>query len=129
MTGRLPPVFRLLALLLALLLPAGQLADGAGLHHCPDHDAGLGVSLGQVHAHHGASHQAPSHEHQGGCPCLGVGHTSQVAILTSATPVLAVRTSVVIPPRYTEPAPVWPVPSHRLPFAIGPPRTVSSPIA
>lgn len=120
----------MIALLLALLLPAGQLVDGAGLHHCPDHDAGLGVALGGGgHAHHGASHNGPNHQHKGGCPCLGAGHTSQAVLLSGTTPALVVRASLAIAPSFAEPAAVWPAPSLRLPFAIGPPHPVPSHIA
>ncbi len=130
MPGRLSPSLRVIALLLAVLLPAGELVDGAGLHHCPDHDAGLGVSLGPRHAHHhGPSHDTPRHEHQSGCPCLGVGHTSQAAVLSSAAPALVVRAELAIAPGFADPAVVRPVPAHRLPFAIGPPRLVPSSIA
>lgn len=129
MTGRHSPSLRLIALLLALLLPAGQHVDGAGLHHCPDHDAGLGVSLVGHHAQHGRSHHGPSHGHEGGCPCLGAGHTSQAAILSSTPLVLSLRTVLALAPGYVEPRVVWPAPSHRLPFAIGPPRSVPSSIA
>jgi hypothetical protein len=127
MTGRLSPSLRLIALLLAVLLPVGQLVDGAGLHHCPDHDAGLGVVLGGSHVHHhGPSHDTPGHGHEGGCPCLGSGHTSQATILADATPAVVVHTGAVFAPTFAEPAVVWPTPSHRLPFAIGPPRSVPS---
>jgi len=129
MTGRLSPSLRLIALLLALLLPAGQLVDGAGLHHCPDHDAGLGVALGGSHAHHGSSHDGPSDGHKGGCPCLGAGHTSQAAILSAATRLLVVRAIIAFAPMFAEPAVVSSASAHRLPFAIGPPRSVPSRIA
>jgi hypothetical protein len=129
MTGRHSPALRLIALLLALLLPAGQLVDGAGLHHCPHHDAGLGVSLGEHHAHHGSSHDGQSHKHDGPCHCLGTGCASQLAILSGRTPVLAVRTAIAVASGYEEPQVVWPAASYRLPFAIGPPRSVPSSIA
>lgn len=130
MSARHSPALRLIALLLALLLPAVQLGDGAGLHHCPDHDAGLGVSLsGHQGAHHGSSHDMPSHGHKGGCPCLGAGHTSQAAMVSGAVPGLVIRHVPSFAPRFEEPAVVWLALSKRLPFAIGPPAAFSSHIA
>lgn len=109
----------LLAMFQIVVLLSVQLAEGTGVHHCPEHDAGVGAGPAEMAGHmghHGASHDR---EHAS-CHCVGVccqatltfAPASPVAMWTAAT--LSVRPSsvAVVSLRTTV---------RLLPFSIGPP--------
>lgn len=113
------PVRALLALLQVVVLLTVQLAEGTGVHHCPEHDAGAGVGASTMATHmghHGSQHQ-PDHS---GCHCVGVCckatlvHPAPAAILTlfTSAPVVAPQSPPVVTLRET---------LRLLPFALGPP--------
>jgi hypothetical protein len=116
----------------AILLLAIQLADGSGVHRCPDHDSGLGIlALGPAPAaaHHHGGHHDGSGRHQGLCPCLGACHSATVGLAPAGAISLSELPAQIV---RTVPAPVASVrPRHnrRLPFSIGPPTPVPSDFA
>ncbi len=126
-----PLLLRVGAALQAALLLAIQLADGGGVHRCPDHDAGLGVLAVEAphpHGHHHEEQGAPG-KHHGLCPCLGACCSSTVALGTAGT---AMLTAAPVTVAGTSPQLVFLIRTrvpHRLPFSIGPPRPASSSIA
>jgi len=62
----------LLAALQMVLLLAMQLAEGTGVHHCPEHDAGVGTGTPSAMVSHGGHHTGSSDRGHGGCHCIGV---------------------------------------------------------
>jgi len=109
-----------------LLLLAVQLADGSGVHRCPEHDAGIGIGLGHRqgaghHMHGGGDDRDPGHH--GPCPCLGEG----LAVSLPHSPVRALApvpvTAVALVPLPAPRRVLLAQPAHTLPFAIGPPPT------
>lgn len=124
------PVRAAVALLQLLVFLGVQFAEGTGVHQCPEHDAGAGVTPAGTHAVH---HLAATEGHAGHpghasdperpahtCHCTGACATATVAVPSPAPPVLA-RVQVAL----RVPAFTFAV-SHRdtvrlLPFAIGPP--------
>jgi hypothetical protein len=114
-----------LALVQLVLLLAVQLAEGTGVHRCPEHD-GVGVAAAETHAMHDmmghSGHPETHSEKAHTCHCIGACSTATLMHQAPAAPVLAVALV-----RYQPLQPVA-VPSLRdsvrlLPFAIGPPRS------
>jgi hypothetical protein len=119
------PLLRFGVALQAILLLAIQIADGSGVHRCPDHDSGLGVlALGAPQAHHHGGHHDGSGKHEGLCPCLGACHNTTVALAPSGAAVIsAAPVFVASPTPVLRPILLTHVP-HLLPFALGPPSPV-----
>lgn len=119
------PLLRIGFALQAILLLVIQLADGSGMHRCPDHDAGVGVlavGAAPMAGHHHGGHHDGSDGHQGLCPCLGPCHSPGYALVP-----VAAREIVATPVRFVRFVPIF-TPAihlrepHLLPFALGPPR-------
>ena len=115
----------------AILLLAIQIADGSGVHRCPDHDSGLGIlAIGTAPAaHHHGGHHDGSGKHQGFCPCLGACHHATVAVAPAGTASLTLAPLQIVGTalRFEAPAPAQS--ARRLPYSIGPPSSVPSDIA
>ncbi len=123
------PLLRFGFVLQAILLFAMQLADGSGVHRCPDHDSGVGVlALGGAPSglHHHGGHQGDSREHHGVCPCLGACHQSTIALAPAGTAALTALPTLAVEFTAGPVASVRSQHSHRLPYAIGPPLPVPS---
>lgn len=108
-----------------LLFVALQLADGSGLHGCPEHDA-VGPAPTVAPVHHGAAHHsepADAHDHAAGCTCLGSCHGSAITGVPSAATVLSTALIPAPASAATPPATLIRVAPRLLPFQIGPPAS------
>lgn len=108
-----------------LLFVALQLADGSGRHGCPEHDA-VGVVAPSAAAHQAPAHHsepADSHDHAGGCTCLGSCHGSAITGVPSVAPAFAPALTSAIAHRAQQPATLIRVAPRLLPFQIGPPAS------
>jgi hypothetical protein len=115
-----------LALVQLVLLLAMQLAEGTGVHRCPEHDAGVGAGSAQEHAMHDMMgherHPQPHGEKAHTCRCIGTCPAATVMYRGPEVPVL--RVALV---RYQQPQTAGVVSLcdtvRLLPFAIGPPAS------
>jgi hypothetical protein len=113
------PVQALLAAFQIVLLLTVQLGEGTGVHHCPEHDAGVGAAMPEMAGHMGHHGGSGKTDHSN-CHCVGVCCQANLAY-GAAAPIVLFRASgpVALPQSV-------PVASLRdtvrlLPFAIGPP--------
>ncbi len=108
-----------------LLFVALQLADGSGLHGCPEHDA-VGAVAPAAPAHHGTAHQsepADEHDHAAGCTCLGSCHGSAITGVPSVAPALIPTLTRAFEVSTPQPVTLFRVAPRLLPFQIGPPAS------
>jgi hypothetical protein len=115
------PFRALFAALQIPLLLSMQLAEGTGMHHCSEHDAGVGAGASAMMMHQG-HHTGSDHRQHNSCHCIGV--CCQATLVYSPPVPIAVLLAVA---PVTLPRSV-PVTSLRdsvrlLPFAIGPPTS------
>lgn len=123
-----PGSLRLLLGMAQLVVLLGmQLAEGTGVHRCPEHDAGIGaVSGDEMNGHQGlgqAGHH-PGHGQPAHAACHCVGPCSTVTAMHRAADAPAIALG---PRRYAQPG-SYDVVALRdtvrlLPFALGPPPT------
>ena len=110
-----------------LLFVALQLADGSGLHGCPEHDAvGVGIVAPAATAHHAAAHHsepADAHDHAAGCTCLGSCHGSAITGVPSVAPAFAPALTRAFAVSAPQPVTLFRVAPRLLPFQIGPPAS------
>ena len=109
-----------LAALQIVLLISLQLAEGTGVHRCPEHDAGVGSGTPAAMAAHMGHHSGPPHQEHGGCHCIGVCCQARLVYPAPAP----VGTVLKVEPALRPELPI--VTALRdtvrlLPFAIGPP--------
>jgi hypothetical protein len=102
---------------------------GAAVHHCPVHDA-MPMSAAP-HAHHHAAaapaataRHGPSHDHHGGCTCLGECCVASLAAIDApAVAIVEARITRPVRPALLDAADVViPTARYTLPFANGPPH-------
>lgn len=108
-----------------LLFVALQLADGGGLHGCPEHDA-IGAVAPAATAHHAPAHHsepADAHDHAAGCTCLGSCHGSAITGVPSPAPAFAPVLSRAFAVSAPQPVALFRVAPRLLPFQIGPPAS------
>jgi hypothetical protein len=109
-----------------LLFVALQLADGSGLHGCPEHDA-IGPAAATVAPdHHAAAHHsepADAHDHAAGCTCLGSCHGSAITGVPSVAPAIAPALTRAFAVGAPLPVTLFRVAPRLLPFQIGPPAS------
>lgn len=111
-------VLRGLAALQLVLLPAVQLADGTGVHRCPEHDAGLGPTTESAATPHGShGHKAAHHA----CTCLGACSGSGLAFAPTGPVTLGVLAQPAHRPVAERPVAPLRTAVRLLPFALGPP--------
>lgn len=115
---RLVPLRVVVAAFQIVLLLSMQLAEGTGVHHCQEHDAGVGAGTASMAAHRG-HHSGHEQTHQS-CHCIGV--CCQASLVYPPVEPLAVRI-VGAPTAHPESTPVSSLRDtvRLLPFAIGPP--------
>jgi hypothetical protein len=113
------PVRALLAVIQISLLLTVQLGEGAGMHHCPEHDAGVGATMPGMAGHMG-HHRSSGQTDHSSCHCVGACCQATLACGTVA-PIVLLRT--IAPLALPESAPVASLRDtvRLLPFAIGPP--------
>lgn len=108
-----------------LLFVALQLADGSGLHGCPEHDA-VGAAAPAATAHHAPTHHsepADAHDHAAGCTCLGSCHGSAFTGVPSVVPAFAPALTPAFAVSAPQPVTLFRVAPRLLPFQIGPPAS------
>lgn len=108
-----------------LLFVALQLADGSGLHGCPEHDA-VGAVAPAAPAHHGTAHESvptDAHDHAAGCTCLGSCHGSAITGVPSVAPAFVPALTGALAPGAPQPVTLFRVAPRLLPFQIGPPAS------
>jgi hypothetical protein len=110
----------LLAALQLALLTTIQLAEGTGVHHCPEHDAGVGAGAPSEMAPHMGHHTGASPKEHGGCHCIGVCCQATPAYPAPA-PVGAALAMEPAPPSLPLVVTTLRGSVRLLPFAIGPP--------
>lgn len=114
------PVRALLAAVQIVLLLTVQLGEGTGVHHCPEHDAGVGATMPEMAGHMGHHQGTSGHSDHSSCHCIGVCCQATLAYGAPA-PVVLLR--ITEPVALPESAPVASLRDtvRLLPFAIGPP--------
>lgn len=119
------PLRQALASIQLVLLLVMQLAEGTGLHHCPEHDAGAGITPVQPVAHaammgHMGHHPTGEDAGPHACQCMGTCCAASLVLQGPEVPVLPVSLLPHVPP--SSRATLSLRDSVRLlPFAIGPP--------
>ncbi len=111
-------LLRGLAALQLVLFPAVQLADGTGVHRCPQHDAGLGPPTAAAATHH-ASHEHKAAHHV--CTCLGACSGGTLAFAPSGAVTFRLAVQPSRRPGAERPVASLRAPVRLLPFALGPP--------
>ena len=121
------------AILMALWLSL-TLGEPGVVHFCPMHGGAVGARGAGHGASHGATthatqqHQAPPGHGHAGCTCLGAcsvtGFGAVLPSVETAVPVPPISVPADAPP--AEQAGRRPSPDRLLPFANGPPTTVSA---
>jgi hypothetical protein len=112
--------FSAIAGLQALLLLAMQLAEGTGLHRCPDHDAGLGAGPAPVVSTHGGHHSGSDHQDHSTCHCVGACCQASLVHAAPAVAGIVHQAEPAAPPQVAA-GTVLRDTVRLLPFAIGPP--------
>jgi hypothetical protein len=114
------PVLRSgLAAIQALLLLSLQLAEGTGVHRCPEHDAGVGISPASADHHGHQGHQ--DQKGHSGCHCLGPCCQAALLYVGSRAPNLHQPVQIAARPETRAVTSLRSI-VRLLPFALGPPR-------